>query len=135
VELSNRSRSLVNDSPCRGLVNVPAIISSVLMYYRITSPLSCLSCRKKNLMSTCLVRSLLERPFLMSWMVYRLSWQMMAGFMGYPWLMRTLRTKGIGLAASLSATSSASVEDLVLSFWVEDLVEMVPFPDVMQHPV
>jgi hypothetical protein len=73
VELSSRSRSLVNDSPCRGSVNISAIISSVLMYCRITSPLSCLSCRKKNLKSTCLVRSLLERPFLMSWMVDKLS--------------------------------------------------------------
>jgi hypothetical protein len=64
----------VNDSPRRGLVNISAIISSVLMYCRITTPLSCMSCRKENLMSTCLVRSLLERPFLMSWMVDRLSW-------------------------------------------------------------
>jgi hypothetical protein len=74
VELSSRSRSLVNSSPCRGLIKISAIMSSVFMYCRITSPLSCLSCRKKNLISTCLVRSLLERPFLMSWMVDRLSW-------------------------------------------------------------
>jgi hypothetical protein len=73
VELSSRSRSFVNDSPCKGLVNISAIISSVLMYCRITSPFSCLSCRKKNLMSTCLVRSLLEHPFLISWMVDKLS--------------------------------------------------------------
>jgi hypothetical protein len=55
--------------------------------------------------------------------------------MGYPWLIRKLRMKSIWLAASLSATSSASVEDLVFSFWVADLAEMVPFPNVMQHPV
>jgi hypothetical protein len=58
----------------------------------------------------------------------------MAGSMGYPWLIRNLQMKSIWLAASLSATSSASVEDLVLSFWVEDLAEMLPFPRVMQHP-
>jgi hypothetical protein len=59
----------------------------------------------------------------------------MAGLMGYPLLIRKLQMMSIWLAVSLSATCAASDDNLVLSFWVEDLAEMVPFPRVMQHPV
>ena len=109
-QFSSLSLNTLNCSPCKGLVNTSAIISLVFIYFTHISPWIILSCRKKYLMSTCLVFSLLLLPFLISCIADILSWYKMAGGISYDNADRKLRVHMTWLPESLIPTSSASVE-------------------------
>ena len=116
LRLSNLVRSFRNNSPCSGLVNRSATMSSVGMYLIHTSPDSTLSLMKKYLICMCLVRDDVDRPFSNNFIVNWLSWKTTAGPRSNPWLIRKLRAQMTSDKPSETPMISASHEDFATSF-------------------
>ena len=102
----------------------------------IASPFVTLSFAQKYRMSMCLVCSAAERPLPMNAIVLMLSWYTVIGPHSYPCAMMKARRCSPWLAESDSATSFASVKDLVTICCSPDLQCTDPVvPITMQLPV
>lgn len=123
-----------NFAPCNGLVKTSAHMISVLgQYLRWTMPpVSDLSLTRKNLALICFVLGELEtpRPFFSSESELILSWYTMFLSTLYPWASMKWCVHRILPSLSSTATSSVSVELLVLSFCFLDKLVIAPWPMV-----
>ena len=121
-----------NSFPCRGFVNMSAVINSVGQYVIVNSPDSRYCLIKKYLNFMCFVRSEQDFPFIASLMVEVLSCIRWAWFTFMPSDCINCNSYAVSEVASDRVTSSDSVELLHTIFCFADFASIVPLPcDIM----
>ena len=116
------SRIVRKSDPCRGLVMRSAIMFSVGQYMSLMIPLTRRSCSQKYPIRMCRESSEVGLPFSMSLTVDWLSWSTVMGHLGYPCSSMNYELQRLCCMPLDRATSSASHEDVVFSFWAVDLL-------------